>query len=300
MRPGGGRVPDGQQHAAAVAAPRSEQRIPAVDHERVAGVIARRRAHQVHRDPAEIVAASPTAASECAASPCHGTSRWWSGGASCRSRSTPAGSRARAHCAARTPPPARAPSRSCRPWSPRSARFAAPPRSPPATPCRPARRPAALHHVPRRRAERVERAIEIDAQHAMPQLAAHLQERCRAAAADAGIGETAIDASHLLQRLARTPHPPRLRRRHRIAAPERDGRSSPVPPSPPHSSPRSCPRSRHPPQPRPSPEPCRSRCRGCRRSPARPCRSDRTVDTPSTYSPRTAPLPIPPRSAETA
>ena len=34
----------------------SEQRIPAVDHERIPSVIPRRLAHQVHRDAAEIVA----------------------------------------------------------------------------------------------------------------------------------------------------------------------------------------------------------------------------------------------------
>ena len=67
MRPRGRRVPDGQQHAATVIARLSEQRVPAVDHERVAGVVPRRRAHQVHRNPAEIVAARPSAASESAA-----------------------------------------------------------------------------------------------------------------------------------------------------------------------------------------------------------------------------------------
>ena len=61
---------------------------------------------------------------------------------------------------------------------------------------------APLHHVPRRRAEREEGAVEIDLQHAaaIPRSLISRND-ADAAAAHAGIGEAAIDASELAQGL---------------------------------------------------------------------------------------------------
>ena len=95
---------------------RSELRIPAVDDERLAGVIVRRVAGEIDRDAAEVLRLAPAA---------HGT-RGMTFSAktglparprSCRSRSSRARSSSRARRSGQARPRARAPSTSPRPWS---------------------------------------------------------------------------------------------------------------------------------------------------------------------------------------